>query len=57
LEVNCHGHSKVWRPICGHRLAGIGFIFLAVIICYLPLLYQAFSRREIAIALRLNLCR
>jgi hypothetical protein len=31
--------------------AGLGFMFLAVIISYLPVLYQAFSRREIAIAL------
>jgi hypothetical protein len=31
--------------------AGIGFGFLAVVISYLPVLYQAFSRREITIAL------
>ena len=31
--------------------AGMGFMFLAVIISYLPVLYQAFSRREITIAL------
>jgi hypothetical protein len=31
--------------------AGIGFGFLAVVISYLPVLYQAFSRREIPIAL------
>ncbi len=31
--------------------AGIGFGFLAVVISYLPVLYQAFSRREIAISL------
>ena len=31
--------------------AGLGFVFLAVIITYLPVLYQAFSRREIAILL------
>jgi hypothetical protein len=31
--------------------AGIGFGFLAVVIGYLPVLYQAFSRREIAISL------
>jgi hypothetical protein len=30
---------------------GIGFGFLAVIIGYLPVLYQAFSRREVAISL------
>ena len=31
--------------------AGIGFGFLAAIISYLPVLYQAFSRREIGISL------
>ena len=31
--------------------AGLGFVFLAVIISYLPVLYQAFSRREISICL------
>jgi hypothetical protein len=31
--------------------AGIGFGFLAVIIGYLPVLYQAFSRRELTISL------
>lgn len=31
--------------------AGLGFIFLAVIVSYLPVLYQAFSRREIGIVL------
>jgi hypothetical protein len=31
--------------------AGLGFAFLAVVISYLPVLYQAFSRREIAISL------
>lgn len=31
--------------------SGIGFVFLAVIVSYLPVLYQAFSRREITIAL------
>jgi hypothetical protein len=31
--------------------AGLGYVFLAVIISYLPVLYQAFSRREITIAL------
>jgi hypothetical protein len=31
--------------------AGLGYGFLAVIISYLPVLYQAFSRREIAISL------
>ena len=31
--------------------AGLGFVFLAVIISYLPVLYQAFSRREVTISL------
>ncbi len=31
--------------------AGLGFAFLAVVISYLPVLYQAFSRREITISL------
>jgi hypothetical protein len=31
--------------------AGLGFGFLAIIISYLPVLYQAFSRREITISL------
>lgn len=31
--------------------AGIGFGFLAVVIGYLPVLYQAFSRREVSISL------
>ncbi len=31
--------------------SGVGFVFLAVIVSYLPVLYQAFSRIEITIAL------
>jgi hypothetical protein len=31
--------------------AGLGFGFLAVVISYLPVLYQAFSRREVTISL------
>jgi hypothetical protein len=31
--------------------AGLGFTFLAMVLSYLPVLYQAFSRREITIAL------
>jgi Ion channel len=31
--------------------AGLGFAFLAVIIAYLPVLFQAFSRREVTISL------
>ena len=31
--------------------SGVGFVFLAVIVSYLPVLYQAFSRREVTIAM------
>ncbi len=31
--------------------AGLGFAFLAVVIGYMPVIYQAFSRREVGIAL------
>jgi hypothetical protein len=31
--------------------SGLGFVFLAAIVGYLPVLYQAFSRRELSIAL------
>jgi hypothetical protein len=31
--------------------AGIGFAFLALVLSYLPVLYQAFSRREVSISL------
>ena len=31
--------------------SGLGFVFLAVIVSYLPVLYQAFSRLEVSIAL------
>src|SRR6266571_485018 len=31
--------------------AGTGFLFLAVIVGYLPVMYQAFSRREVAISM------
>ena len=31
--------------------AGIGFGFLAMVISYLPVIYQAFSRREVTISL------
>src|SRR3977135_973588 len=31
--------------------AGMGFAFLAVVIGYFPVIYQAFSRREVAISL------
>jgi Ion channel len=42
--------SPAGRVLCVTE-AGMGFVFLAVIVSYLPVLYQAFSRREIAISL------
>src|SRR5262249_14327391 len=49
-----YGDLVPTRPI-GRGLsvveAGLGFVFLAVVVSYLPVLYQAFSRREIAISL------
>ena len=41
------GWARVWTVI----EAGCGFGVLAVVIGYLPVLYQAFSRREVAISL------
>ena len=40
-----------WGRVLSVVEAGIGFGFLAVVISYLPVLYQAFSRREVAISL------
>ena len=49
-----YGDVTPARPL-GRFLAvvetGIGFGFLAVVISYLPVLYQAFSRREVTISL------
>src|SRR5437762_5678806 len=42
--------SSVSRALCVIE-AGMGFAFLAVLITYLPVLYQAFSRRETTISL------
>ncbi|HEV3143332.1 MAG TPA: potassium channel family protein [Gemmataceae bacterium] len=41
----------LWGRVLSVGEAGLGFGFLAVVISYLPVLYQAFSRREIAISL------
>jgi hypothetical protein len=41
----------VWGRLFSVGEAGLGFGFLAVVISYLPVLYQAFSKREIAISL------
>lgn len=43
--------TGVWGRALSVAEAGIGFGFLAMIISYLPILYQAFSRREITISL------
>ncbi|HLW64344.1 MAG TPA: potassium channel family protein [Gemmataceae bacterium] len=40
-----------WGRLLSIAEAGLGFGFLAVVISYLPVLYQAFSKREIAISL------
>src|SRR4029077_10579685 len=40
-----------WGRALSVSEAGIGFGFLAIVISYLPVLYQAFSRREITISL------
>jgi hypothetical protein len=43
--------TRTWGRALSVCEAGIGFGFLAVVISYLPVLYQAFSRREITISL------
>lgn len=43
-------HTKITRFVSVVE-AGVGFAFLAVVIGYLPVLYQAFSRRESIISL------
>ena len=43
-------HSN-WSRFVAVSEAGIGFAFLAVVIGYLPVLYQAFSQREAIISL------
>lgn len=42
--------TRTWGRVLSVAEAGIGFGFLAMIISYLPVLYQAFSRREITIS-------
>jgi hypothetical protein len=42
--------NRVSRLLCVME-SGLGFAFLAVLITYLPVLYQAFSRREATISL------
>jgi hypothetical protein len=43
--------TGIWGRMLSVLEAGIGFAFLAVVISYLPVLYQAFSRRETVISL------
>jgi hypothetical protein len=43
--------AGAWGRAMGVVEAGLGFLFLAAVISYLPVLYQAFSRREITISL------
>lgn len=40
-----------WARVLVVAEGGVGFGFLAVVIGYLPVIYQAFSRREVAISL------
>ena len=42
--------SRLGRALCVLE-AGVGFGFMAVVIGYLPVLYQAFSQRELTISL------
>ena len=48
--------TETWGRALSVAQAGIGFGFLAVIISYLPVLYQAFSRREITISMLDAVC-
>ncbi len=43
--------TAAWGRALSVAQAGLGFGFLAVVLSYLPVLYQAFSRREITISL------
>ncbi len=43
--------NSFWSRAIADAESGIGFGFLAMVIGYLPVLYQAFSRREVDIAL------
>src|SRR5207244_5325862 len=43
--------TQAWGRALSVAEAGIGFGFLAMVISYLPVLYQTFSRREITISL------
>jgi hypothetical protein len=43
--------TRLWGRTLSVAESGIGFGFLAIIISYLPILYQTFSRREVTISL------
>jgi hypothetical protein len=43
--------TGTWGRVLSVAEAGIGFGFLAMVIGYLPVLYQAFSRREVTISM------
>jgi len=43
--------TRAWGRALSVAESGIGFGFLAIVISYLPVLYQTFSRREISISL------
>jgi hypothetical protein len=50
LGLGAAAPSDAWARILVVAMAGTGFGFLALVIAYLPTLYQAFSRREIYIS-------
>lgn len=47
-DVAPHGWGQRWLAVCE---SGLGFGFLALVFSYLPVIYQAFSRREVTIVL------
>ena len=47
-DVTPHTWAERWFAVCE---SGLGFGFLALILSYLPVIYQAFSRREVNIVL------
>ncbi|HTS13281.1 MAG TPA: potassium channel family protein [Candidatus Limnocylindrales bacterium] len=47
-DVTPHTWTERWLIVCE---SGLGFGFLALVFSYLPVIYQAFSRREVSIVL------
>src|SRR5262249_5012663 len=43
--------TTAWERILAVIEGGMGFGFLALVLSYLPVLYQAFSRREVSVSL------